>query len=514
MIAVPPSTSLPSVAVARPTVRARRFGIDTYQEPVIYMRRDCEVCRAEGFEAHTRLRVTAGDREIIATLNVTLDHFLEVDEAGLSEAAWRLLGVEEGDLMTVGHVEPLDSLSHVRAKMYGQTLNEAQLGAIVQDAVAGRYSDVELAAFLTATAGDRMTVEETVALTRAMTRAGDRLRWDAFPVVDKHCVGGLPGNRTTPIVVAIAAAEGLVIPKTSSRAITSPAGTADTMETLAPVTLSIEQMRRVVEREQGCVVWGGSVGLSPADETFIRIERALDVDSPGQMVASVLSKKAAAGSTHVVLDLPVGPTAKVRDFESARTLSRLLVACAEAVGLHLRVVTTDGRQPVGRGIGPALEARDILAVLRNEAAAPADLRMRSLELAGELLELGGKCAPGSGVRCAERVLAGGRAWDKFQAICEAQGGMRVPPVAPYTAEVTADRAGVVHAIDNRRLSRIAKLCGAPQAPAAGVTFLAPLGTQVRCGQPLLQLHAETPGELRYALDYARQNPATVAVTDG
>src|SRR5207342_2314958 len=194
-------------------------------------------------------------------------------------------------------------------------------------------SDIELAAFVTACAGDRMDLDESVALTRAMISVGERLDWGGGPVLDKHCVGGLPGNRTTPIVVAIIAAAGYRIPKTSSRAITSPAGTADAMEVMAPVALDLPGMRRVVEKEGGCIVWGGNVRLSPADDILIRVERPLDFDSDGQLVASILSKKVAAGSTHVLIDMPVGPTAKVRSLESAMSLQARLLTTASALGL-------------------------------------------------------------------------------------------------------------------------------------------------------------------------------------
>ena len=319
-----------------------------------------------------------------------------------------------------------------------------------------------------------------------MVEVGERLRWPAGIVVDKHCVGGLPGNRTTPIVVAIVASLGLTMPKTSSRAITSPAGTADTMETMAPVELDTAAIRRVVEREGGCVVWGGAVKLSPADDILIRVERALDLDTEGQLIASVLSKKIAAGSTHLVIDLPVGPTAKVRSPETAATLSRDLLEVAETFGLHTKVVLTDGSQPVGRGIGPALEARDVLSVLRGAPDAPQDLRQRSIALAGALLELAGAAPPGRGRSEAAEVLDDGRAWSKFQRICEAQGGMRVPPTAGQQQPLLAERAGRVHAIDNRRIARLAKLAGAPDDKAAGVD---------------LHGHGRGPGERRATVVY-------------
>jgi thymidine phosphorylase len=494
-------------------LRIRRMGIDTYQEPVIYMRGDCPVCKSEGFEARSRVEVARGNKRIIATLNVVNTPLLKPDEAGLSEAAWRALNGADGNFVTVSHPAPTHSFSHIRAKIYGKPITSEGASEIVTDIIAGQYSDIQMAAFVTACAGNRLDIAETVALTRAMITAGRRLQWDAHPVVDKHCIGGLPGNRTTLIVVPIVAACGLTIPKTSSRAITSPAGTADTMETLAPVALDIIQMRHVVEREGGCIAWGGAVNLSPADDLLIRVERPLGLDGDGQLVASILSKKVAAGSSHVLIDIPMGATAKVRSADAANALSHRLAAVAEALGIEIRTVVSEGTQPVGRGVGPALEARDVLAVLQNQPGAPRDLRRRALRLAAALLELGGKARHGEGLALAKSVLDSGAAWKKFQAICEAQGGLREPPIARHTHVVTAAHEGHVVMIDNLRLARIAKLAGAPKAPAAGLLFHAPLGTRVAIGQPLFTIHAESPGELAYARAYAEAQEDVIALRE-
>ena len=495
------------------SLRLRHLGIDTYQEPVIYMSKDCPVCRSEGWDAETRLRVSLSGRHIIATLNVLTGTLLAEDEASLSDVAWRSLGGREGDLLTVSSPPPLLSFRHVRAKVYGGRLEGPAFDAMVRDISAGRYSAIELSAFVATCATGGLDRDETIGLTRAMIDAGERMTWGRVPIVDKHSVGGLPGNRTTPLVVPIVAAHGLTIPKTSSRAITSPAGTADTMETLAPVALDIPATRRVVEREGGCIVWGGAIRLSPADDIIIRVERPLDLDSEGQLVASVLSKKAAAGSTHVVIDLPVGPTAKLRTAEAAHSLGARLIDVGAAIGLQIDVVEGDGSQPVGRGIGPALEAWDVLAVLQGRADAPADLRERALTLAGRVLEMAGAVSRGAGTEVARAVLADGRAWRKFQAICEAQGGMRTPPRARLTRPFPAPRAGRIAAIDNRRLARVAKLAGAPKAPAAGLELHLRLGEWADLGQPLYTLHADSPGELAYAWEFVAANPDVVRVDE-
>lgn len=494
-------------------MRLVRAGIDTYQQPVVYMHRDCDVCRAEGFAALTRVLVHSSGRELVATLNVVTSDWLALDVAALSEAAWTALQPAPDGWAAFSHPEPPASAAALRSKVFGQRLSESDFLGLMRDTVDNRLSDIELAAFVTASAGERLDHEETISLTRAMVAVGQRIDWGGGPVLDKHCVGGLPGNRTTPIVVAIVAAAGHRIPKTSSRAITSPAGTADTMEVMTPVALDLATMRRVVEREGGCIVWGGNVRLSPADDVLIRVERPLDFDSDGQLVASVLSKKVAAGSSHVLIDMPVGPTAKVRSTAAADALEARMRVTANAMGLTLAIARTDGRQPVGYGIGPALEARDVLDVLSGAADAPVDLRERSLALAGALLDIAPGAAPGLGPTTARALLESGAALRKFLAICEAQGGFTEPVLAPHRRSVLATRSGQVRNVDNRRLSKTAKLAGAPASENAGIEYRLRIGDRVSAGEPLFHVHAQTPGELAYALEYVVAHPDIVTLAE-
>ena len=493
-------------------VAALRLGIETPNEAHIFMNKDCRVCRAEGFAARSSVLVSKGGKSIVATLYPVTSGLVDSSQAGLSEWAWSELGLREGDSVSVSHAPPLESLGPIRGKVHGKRLDAIDLSRIIADVNAGRYSGIHLSAFITACAARPLEFEEMRDLTRAMVDVGERLSWGSKTIVDKHSVGGLPGNRTTPIVVAIAAASGLTIPKTSSRAITSPAGTADTMETMAPVDLNLAALRRVVEAEGGCVVWGGAMGLSPTDDILIRVERVLDLDGEGQLVASILSKKIAAGATHLALDIPVGPTAKVRSYEAAQALSQSLVDVGRAFGLTVKPILSDGTQPVGRGIGPALEARDVLAVLQGSSMAPADLRDHALTLAAAVLELGGAAPEGGGLALAADCLSSGRAWAKFQRICAAQGGMRTPPVAAHRKVVTMHYAGLVERIDSRRLSRVAKLAGAPDEKAAGIELHVRLGSPVSRGQPVYTIHAESPGALDYAMSYVDSNPDIVGVT--
>lgn len=487
-------------------LRLRRLPIDTYREAVAFLPRHSAGYRPGELQALAKVELGAGERRILATLNV-IDHhgWLAADEVGLSEQAFALLGLPEGSAVELVQAMPPKSLEAVHAKIQGAELSAAALDGIVRDIAALRYSKMEIAAFLVACAGF-MSTAEVLNLTRAMAAVGARLHWPDGAVVDKHCIGGIPGNRTSMILVPIVAAHGLTIPKTSSRAITSPAGTADTMEVLARVDLDIAAMHDVVAAEKGCLVWGGHVNLAPADDVLISVERPLNIDAPGQLVASILAKKLAAGSKRLIVDIPVGPTAKVRHQVEAIRLRKLFEYVAGEVGLPLEVVITDGSQPVGRGIGPVLEARDVMQVLTNAPDAPADLRERALLLAARILEFDPALRGGAGLARAGELLSSGAALAKMERIMAAQGP---PPAASalgtLTHDVTAESDGVVTAVDCHRLARLARLAGAPTDKGAGIDLFKKLGERVGRGEPLYRIHACLPVDFRIARQEAAEN---------
>ncbi len=499
MPATPPKSSETPPA----PLKLRRVAIDTYRENVAYLHRDCAIYRAEGFQALSKVEVRANGRRILASLNVVDDGcIVAADELGLSEDAFALLGVADGHPASISQAEPPASIPALHRKIAGERLTREDFRGIVRDIAEHRYSKIELTAFVVACNQGELDREEVYFLSDAMAMVGRRLDWHEHPVVDKHCIGGIPGNRTSMLVVPIAAAHGMLCPKTSSRAITSPAGTADTMEVLANVEIPFARLEEIVREHRGCLAWGGTSDLSPADDVLISVERPLSIDSPGQMVASILSKKVAAGSTHLLLDIPVGPTAKVRSMPEAQRLRRLFEYVARRIGLSLDVVITDGRQPVGFGVGPMLEARDVMRVLENDPSAPNDLRQKALRLAGRLIECDPDVRGGDGYAIARDILDSGRALAKMRALIAAQGSKDFdhhhPQLGKLTFEVCAPRAGVVVGIDNFQIARIARLAGAPKVAAAGVDLLRKLGDSVAEGEPLYRVHASFPADLEFA----------------
>ncbi len=485
------------------TLRIRSIAIDTLRENVVLLSRCCRVLRPERLKGFRKVQLEANGTVLIASILIVDDPaLLGDDEVGVTEPALRRLGVAAGSPVRVSLAPPASSLEAIRAKTRGETLSPEDITAVIRDLAAHRLSDIEIAAFLIACASF-MTAEEVLALTQAMVKVGEKLSWNVPMVVDKHCIGGIPGNRTTMIVAPIAAAHGLTMPKTSSRAITSPAGTADTMEVLAAVDLNAGAIRRVVETSHACIAWGGHMNLSPADDVLISVERPLALDTPEQMVASILSKKIAAGTTHLVLDLPVGPTAKIRSSAYAQRIRKLFEFVADRCGLVVEVIMTDGSQPIGRGVGPVLEARDVMAVLRGDADAPVDLREKSLMLAGRILDFDPDLRGGKGLVRARELLDSGAALRAMEKIIAAQG----PPPGRATLgqrvqEICAERDGQVNAIDCFRIARIARLAGAPTDAGAGIDLFRRIGDPVRKGEPLYRIHAEDAADFVTACDAA------------
>lgn len=499
--------------------RIRRLRIDTLSEHVIFISESAVREGNLGFRPLDRARVIeskplSGEepREVIGVLNLCLDGIVATDEIGLSEDAFADLGLPEGALVRATISPAPASVDLVRSRLIlGARLGEADFRAILDDVVQHRYSKVELSMFVLACVVRALDAREMVDYTRAMIASGTTLSFGPGPVADKHCIGGVPGNRTTMIVVPILTSLGVIVPKTSSRAITSPAGTADTMNVLAEVALTPQQMRRVVEKAGGCIAWGGTIGLAPADDVLITVERPMELDSEAHMVASILAKKKTVGATHVLIDIPVGPTAKVRTLADAERLGHVFRAVADEIGLRLEVLATDARGPIGWGIGPRLEALDVLAVLRREPGAPRDLREKSLYLAGSILESAGVVTPPGGYHMAQEQLDSGAAAAAFEAIVDAQGRLAMVPAARYHTVVEAAADGRIRDMHCREMARVAKRAGAPANPEAGVRLLRAVGDTVSRGEPLFEIHAQSRVQLDFAVDYARSEPDLIAL---
>ena len=318
----------------------------------------------------TEIACHIGDRIVISTeskrVTAIIDSttsFVSAGEIALFEEVKEALGVKEGDTVSIKPASRPKSVDLIRKKLEGLKLSDTEIRTIVQDVVDNNMSDIELSSFITSVQINGYDMDEVVSMT-SMVETGEYI--DFGPdTVDKHCIGGVAGNRTTLLVVPIMAAGGMQCPKTSSRAITSPAGTADTMEVLAKVEFSLDELKDIFRRVNCFMVWGGSVNLAPADDKIIKAEYPLSLDPEGQVLASVMAKKKSVDADYLVIDIPVGRGAKIVDMAKANSLARKFIELGSRLDIKTECLITDGSSPIGRGIGPALEARDVLLALQQ-----------------------------------------------------------------------------------------------------------------------------------------------------
>lgn len=454
-----------------------------------------------GVRSLGRIRLARDIRELTAIVNTT-SRIVSKGSIGVYDEAQAHLQLQEGDDVDVEVSSPPNSLNYIRNRLGGRKLTRDETNEIVKDIVSGELSEVEITAFVTSLHHFALDIDEATGLSWAMVETGQTLKLDKKLIVDKHSIGGVPGDKTTLLVVPIVAACGITIPKSSSRAITSAAGTADRAEVYMPVKLEIDEMKRVLNKTDGCIVWGGTLRLAPADEIFVQVEYPLSIDP--LLLPSIISKKKAVGADFVVIDIPTGAETKVKTMGQAQLLAQDFIELGNRMDMVIQCAVTYAGQPIGHAIGPALEAKEALENLMNLKLDP-DLVHKAIDISGMLLNMTGRSY---GRAIAAEILRSGRAEKKLREIIEEQGGdpgIRPAdiPIGEHSLDVLAEKSGVVLWVNSAKLVDLARLAGSPKDKGAGVLLHKKLGEKVNEGDRLCTLYAEKAGKLesaRAALD--------------
>lgn len=460
-----------------------------------------------------KLDLRSGDRILVKHGKYETSSILDISESkkivpegkiGLFEEVIDHLHIDHDCIVEVKLTGKPDSIAYIREKLIGKKLTYDQYYEIIDDIAHDRLTQIEKTYFVSGCFTQGMTDEEIIHLTKAMVNTGKKLNFGNL-TLDKHCIGGIPGNRTTMIIIPIVSAAGFTIVKTSSRAITSPAGTADTMECLAQVEISEKKIMQVIKKTHACMVHGGSISLAPADAKIIEIEHPLSIDAEGQLLASVMAKKYSVGAKHVLIDIPMGKNTKATNLEEADHLRKMFEMVGHALGMNVEVIVTDGSQPIGRGIGPLLEAEDVMRVLKNDSEAPLDLKDKSVKMAGVLLEMTGKYKRGTGEPEALKILESGAALKQMNLIIEAQGKVKKPELGKFIYQIKSKVRGKVEEIDNLTIAKIARIAGAPDDKGAGLYLNKMVGDKVEAGELLYHIYAPTKFKYNLVKDFAEAN---------
>lgn len=408
--------------------------------------------------------------------------------------------------------EKLDAIETIKKKLTGKELNYDEILNLMDSIAKKRLGTILETYFAAAGFSEGFTDEELFYLTKAMVETGNKLKFSGI-VADKHSIGGLAGTRTTLIVVPIIAAAGFKIPKISSRAITTPAGTADVMECLCRVTFEKEQVEKMVNEIGGCIIWNDKMGIAPADDELIRIEAPIGIESYDKFIVSIMAKKIAAGATHLVLDIPVGPTMKIRHEKDVKVVVEKFQMIADKFGIKLDPYVNQAKEPAGAGIGPFLEAFDSIQVLEQLPNRAFKLEEKAIQLAGRLLNLCYKDAhvKKDGFDEAKKILQSGEALKKFRQIVQAQGGRydvsSLGLLDPMQSRpLLSDRSGIVTDVNNYHINTLAKILGAPKDKQAGIYILKKIGEPITKGEPLANLYAHDTYHIREAIETAKDFP--------
>jgi putative thymidine phosphorylase len=465
---------------------------------------------AENQTIHVNNRITIykGNKKIIAVVDVA-DGLIKEDEAIVSSTIVDSLNLKEGDEITIGLAKKPESTSLILKKLKGNELNEKEIRIIVEDITKNALTEPEIAFFVSAVYKIGMSLKETIYTIKAIVDTGKKLNFKNKIIVDKHSIGGTPG-RITPIVVSICAAAGLTMPKTSSRAITTSAGTADSMETICKVDFSIEELKKIVEKTNACLVWGGSLDMAPADDKIIQIERLLNLDPESQLLASIMAKKISVGAKYVLIDIPYGKFAKVSFFKAKR-LEKKFLEIAKYFNLKLKCLLTEIKEPSGKGIGPALEMQDVIKVLSRKDSCH-KIEERAISLSSAILEMTGKVKKGGGEKLAKEILDSGKAWEKFRQIVKEQKGnldfhFRE---SKFKWDIKSKKAGIVKEINIKEINYLAVVAGCPIDKYSGLYIHKHLNEKVKKGETILTVYTENKEQIKEVVNtYDKISPFVI-----
>ncbi|MBN1385575.1 AMP phosphorylase [Candidatus Woesearchaeota archaeon] len=466
-----------------------------------------EDARMYDLKVEDRVKIRNNGRTTIAVVDIAeSDKIVKPGHIGMFEESLRAIKARNGNIIDVQLDDKPLSVRLIRKKLDKKELSYDEMDQIVKDIINNELDEIELTYFIAACYNNGMSYQEILALTKSMVKNSDTLTFDRKPVMDLHCIGGVPGNRTTMIVIPIIAAAGLLIPKTSSRAITSPAGTADTMEVLCNVSFNTRKLMSIIKKTNGCIVWGGALNLASADDKLIKLRYPLSLDPMGMLIASIVAKKHSVGSTHILLEIPIGHQTKLATKEEALHLEREFINVGKRLGMRFKILITDGSQPVGNGIGCALEAKDVLYCLMNHENAPKDLLQKSITIAGMMLEMAGKAKKGRGHLMAQELVESGIAFQKMQEIIKLQGGKgKLDPdrikVGKYEHDVVAENSGIIKGINNKDINKISRIAGSPKDLGAGIYLHHHVGDMVKKGEALFTIHSDSKKRMDYAKNF-------------
>ncbi len=397
-------------------------------------------------------------------------------------------------------------LDFIQAKKHGRAHSADDIDCFISGVVSGKIPDYQVSAWLMAVCFNGLTFKETLALTQSMANSGKIFRWDKKgpPVADKHSTGGV-GDTVTLVVAPLVASMGMRMGKHSGRGLGHTGGTIDKLESIPGfrTSLSESEFREVVD-SVGCAVCGQDESMTPADGLLYALrDVTATVNQESLIASSIMSKKLAGGASYILLDVKVGSGAFMKDLESAKSLSRLMIRLGRESGREVKAILSSMEEPLSRAVGNALEVAEAIRVLRNEVPENDPLRILSIEIATRLGSMCGFGRIGQVRKQANKLISNRSALDRFREMVELQDGdssvvddpEKILPRADRVVKVNSQKGGFVKSCDALQIGELVRDLGGGRKsktdeidPAVGVVLKKRVGDSISKGEVLCEVH--------------------------
>ncbi|MFA5747673.1 MAG: thymidine phosphorylase [Candidatus Absconditabacterales bacterium] len=448
-------------------------------------------------------------KEIVVSVDLS-NKFIKPGQIGILKDVREKYGIKQHEIVTISYTKTsLDSVEALKKSLKGGKLNEKEIKSIIDDIASGRFTTILTTYYAASAFLHKPDLKELFWTAKAMANTGETLKFKGI-VADKHCIGGVPGNETSMIAVPIIASLGIKIPKSFSKAITSPAATGECVNVLMDISFDTNQIKDLIKKNNCCLIRGGGVNIAPADDKIIQVSYPLSLESTDKAVVSIMAKKYAMGITHCLIDIPLGPTAKVNNIQQAKDLKKKFEYIGKSFGMKMHVEITDAKQPIGAGIGAIMQVREVLRVLQQHTLRPMDLQNKAVFLASKIIELVGMAKGKSAYALAMKQLTSGEAWKKMQKIIILQNGKNPNikseelPLAKIQKEIIAEKNGKVKNINMKFLNLAARALGSPLDAQGGLYLNKKLDDVVKKGDVICTLYTNDENKIAVALNIIKE----------
>ena len=458
-----------------------------------------------GIKDDDKISIIRRWEEFVVDVALT-DNYVQANEIWVTKDFLEEYPIMEWDTVIISFVKnnPL-SMQAIRKKMLWKKISDEEIDAIIEDIKDNKIHELVLAYYVATSFFYKSDAHELAYTTKATAYTWDMYR---FPwiVAGKYCIWWVPGNETTMIVIPILASLWITMPKTFSKAITSPAATGECVNVLMDIEFDKQEVIRLTDKVWACLVWNEKLNLAPVNDRIIKVSSPLWMEPYARMISSIMAKNYAMGINHCLIDIPMWPTAKVATMKDAKRVAKRFREIWEYLWIKMDVQITDGSQPIGRGIWACLQAREALRILQQYKTRSEDLEEKVIFLASKLLIL---CGRADSMKNAEKMvkaqLENWEARKKMQEIINAQNWdphikSEDIQLGKFSHDVIAEKDCIITKVDMKHLNTMVRWLWAPKQYEAWIYLHKRLWDKVKKWEVIYTMYSNSANKLNLIKD--------------